>query len=93
MAQLVAKNWEEVGIKTIVQIRERALHFQMRDSNDIQTEIWNEDTGGFPFTGAPKYDPRTSPGLALAPLMRQWYCHAAARKAWSRRPSLRRSSS
>jgi peptide/nickel transport system substrate-binding protein len=45
----------------------------MRDSNDIQTEIWNEDTGGFPFTGAPKYDPRTSPGLAFAPLVRQWY--------------------
>jgi peptide/nickel transport system substrate-binding protein len=73
VAQLVAKNWEEVGIKTIVQVRERALHFQMRDSNDIQTEIWNEDTGGFPFTGAPKYDPRTSPGLSLAPLIRQWY--------------------
>jgi peptide/nickel transport system substrate-binding protein len=73
VAQLVAKNWEEVGIKTVVQVRERALHFQMRDSNDIQTEVWNEDTGGFPFTGAPKYDPRTSPGLAFAPLVRQWY--------------------
>jgi peptide/nickel transport system substrate-binding protein len=73
VAQLVGKNWEEVGIKTIVQVRERALHFEMRNSNDIQTEIWNEDTGGFPFTGAPKYDPRTSPGLAFAPLMRQWY--------------------
>lgn len=73
VAQLVAKNWEAVGIQTIVQVRERALHFQMRDSNDIQTEIWNEDTGGFPFTGAPKYDPRTSPGLAFAPLVRQWY--------------------
>ncbi len=73
VAQLVAKDWEAVGIKTIVQVRERALHFQMRDSNDIQTEVWNEDTGGFPFTGAPKYDPRTSPGLAFAPLIRQWY--------------------
>jgi peptide/nickel transport system substrate-binding protein len=73
VAELVAKNWEAVGIKTIVQIRERALHFQMRDSNEIQTEVWNEDTGGFPFTGAPKYDPRTSPGLAFAPLVRQWY--------------------
>jgi peptide/nickel transport system substrate-binding protein len=73
VAQLVAKNWEAVGIKTIVQIRERALHFSMRDSNDIQTEVWNEDTGGFPFTGAPKYDPRTNPGLSLAPLVRTWY--------------------
>ena len=73
VAQLVAKNWEAVGVKTIAQERERALHFQMRDSNDIQTEIWNEDTGGFPFTGAPKYDPRTNPGLSLAPLVRTWY--------------------
>ena len=28
VAQLVAKDWEAVGIKTIVQIRERALHFK-----------------------------------------------------------------
>ena len=73
VAQLVAKNWEAVGVKTIVQIRERALHFQMRESNDLQTEIWNEDTSGFPFTGAPKYDPRVSPGVNLAPLARKWY--------------------
>ena len=32
VAQLVAKDWEKVGIKTVVQIRERALHFNMRDS-------------------------------------------------------------
>lgn len=73
VAQLVARDWEAAGIQAIVQVRERALHFQMRESNDIQTEIWNEDTGGFPFTGAPKYDPRVSPGLALAPLTRTWY--------------------
>jgi peptide/nickel transport system substrate-binding protein len=73
VAQLVGRNWEKVGIKTIVQSRERTLHFQMRASNEIQTEIWNEDTSGFPFTGAPKYDPRTSPGLALAPAVRDWY--------------------
>jgi len=76
VAQLVGKNWEAVGIKTIVQMRERALHFKMRDSNELQTEIWNEDTGGFPFTGAPKYDPRIGgggAGLTLAPLVRIWY--------------------
>ena len=28
VAQLVAKDWEAVGIKTVVQIRERALHFK-----------------------------------------------------------------
>ena len=31
VAQLMAKDWEKVGIKTIVQIRERALHFKMRE--------------------------------------------------------------
>ena len=50
--------------------------FQMRASNDLQTEIWNEDTSGFPFTGAPKYDPRVSPGVNLAPLVRKWYSTA-----------------
>lgn len=73
VAQLVGKNWEKVGVKTITQSRERSLHFQMRQSNEIQAEVWNQDTSGFPFTGAPKYDPRTSPGLAFAPLVRDWY--------------------
>ena len=72
VAQMVAANWQEVGVRTIVQIRERAVHFEMRDANEIVTELWNEDTTGFPFTGAPKFDPRTQPGLAIAPLMRQW---------------------
>ena len=58
VAQLVAKDWEKVGIKTIVQIRERALHFKMRDANELMTEIWNDDTTAFPFTGNAKVDVR-----------------------------------
>jgi peptide/nickel transport system substrate-binding protein len=72
VALLVAADWQEVGVNTIVQERERAVHFEMRDANEIVTELWNEDTTGFPFTGAPKFDPRSQPGLAIAPLMRQW---------------------
>jgi peptide/nickel transport system substrate-binding protein len=72
VGQLVAKDWEKVGIKTVVQIRERALHFKMRDANELQTEIWNEDTAGFPFTGNAKVDPRNSPILTLGPLFGQW---------------------
>jgi len=72
VAQLVAADWQAVGVRTIVQVRERAVHFEMRDANEIVTELWNEDTTGFPFTGAPKFDPRSQPGLAIAPLMRQW---------------------
>lgn len=75
IAQLLARNWERVGIKTIVQIRERALHFQMRQSNDLQAEIWNQDTSGFPFTGVPKYDPRSLlyGTITTGPLWKQWY--------------------
>ncbi|PKO15106.1 MAG: hypothetical protein CVU39_12145 [Chloroflexi bacterium HGW-Chloroflexi-10] len=72
VAQMVAADWQEVGVRTIVQVRERAVHFEMRDANEIVTELWNEDTTGFPFTGAPKFDPRSQPGLGIAPLMRQW---------------------
>jgi len=72
VAQMVAADWQEVGVRTIVQIRERAVHFEMREANEIVTELWNEDTTGFPFTGAPKFDPRSQPGLGIAPLFRQW---------------------
>src|SRR5262245_42818437 len=72
VAQLVAKDWEKVGVKIVVQIRERALHFKMREANELQTEMWNEDTTAFPFTGNAKVDPRNSPILTLGPLFGQW---------------------
>jgi peptide/nickel transport system substrate-binding protein len=72
VAQLVARDWEAVGIKTIVQVRERALHFKMRDANELMTEIWNEDTTGFPFTGNAKFDVRNNPILTLGPLYYRW---------------------
>jgi peptide/nickel transport system substrate-binding protein len=56
----------------LVQIRERALHFKMRDANELQTEIWNEDTAAFPFTGNAKVDVRNSPILTTGPLFGQW---------------------
>ena len=72
VAQLVARDWEKVGVKTVVQLRERALHFRMRDNNELMTEMWNEDTTGFPFTGNAKFDPRNSPILTLGPLYTRW---------------------
>src|SRR5262245_46695207 len=72
VAQLVAKDWEKVGVKVVVQVRERALHFKMREANELQTEMWNEDTTAFPFTGNAKVDPRNSPILTLGPLFGQW---------------------
>lgn len=72
VAQLVAKDWEAVGIRTIVQIRERALHFSMRDANELQAEIWNNDTTAFPFTGNAKVDVRNSPVMTTGPAFGQW---------------------
>jgi peptide/nickel transport system substrate-binding protein len=73
VAQLIARDWEKVGVKTVVQIRERALHFKMRDANELQTEMWNEDTTAFPFTGNAKVDVRNSPILTTGPAFAQWY--------------------
>jgi peptide/nickel transport system substrate-binding protein len=75
IATLVAKDFEKVGVKLNVQIRERALHFQMRESNDLQTELWNQDSTGFPFTGSTYYDFRKPlyGNLTYGPLWKQWY--------------------
>ena len=73
VGQLAVEQWADVGIKAHVEVRERALGFQMRDTNDLMTEIWNEDTTGFPFSGQPKMDPRSDPALTFGPLFRKWY--------------------
>lgn len=73
VGQLVAADWGAVGVNTVTQIRERNAHFTMRDSNELMTEIWNEDTTGFPFTGNPKMDVRSTPAAAFASEMRLWY--------------------
>jgi|TARA_B110000046_G_scaffold185826_1_gene229641 peptide/nickel transport system substrate-binding protein len=72
IGQLVVEDWAEVGVRAHIELRERTPHFAMRVSNDLQVEIWNEDTTGFPFSGQPKFDPRSNPSLTLAPLVPQW---------------------
>jgi len=75
VAQLIVKDWQKVGIDAKVQIRERALHFSLRESNDLQAEIWNQDTAGFPFTGSTKYDVRSGiyGNTTYGPLWYNWY--------------------
>ena len=74
VALLVAKDWEAVGIKTIVQIRERALHFKMRENNELMAEIWNEDTTRLPLhrqcQGRPAQLADPDDRAAVAPLVR-----------------------
>ena len=72
IGQLIAEDWADVGVRAHIELRERTVHFAMRDTNDLQIEIWNEDTTGFPFSGQPKFDPRSEVSLTLAPLVRQW---------------------
>jgi len=74
VGQLVARDWQAVGVQAVVQIRERALAFNMRAANELQTEVWNEDTTAFPFTGGSKLDARNPPGqtLTLGPLYYKW---------------------
>jgi peptide/nickel transport system substrate-binding protein len=45
----------------------------MREANELQVEMWNEDTSAFPFTGNAKVDVRNSPILTTGPLFKQWY--------------------
>ncbi len=73
VGQLAVEQWAKVGVKAHVEVRERALAFQMRDTNDLMVEIWNEDTTGFPFSGQPKMDPRSTVALTFGPLFRKWY--------------------
>ena len=73
IAQLIVENWAEIGVKAHVEIRERAQHFAMRPANELMAEVWNEDTTGFPFSGQPKFDPRSDPALTFAPLVAKWY--------------------
>lgn len=73
VAQLVASDWNDLGLATDVQVRERTAHFTMRDANELIIEIWNEDTSGFPFTGNPKIDPRSDPATIFAVESRTWF--------------------
>lgn len=78
IGQIIVQNWADVGVRAHIETRERALGFQMRNTNDLMVEIWNEDTTAFPFSGQPKMDPRSDPALTLAPLVRQWYLSGGA---------------
>ncbi len=75
IATLLVRDFEKVGVKVNMQIRERSLHFQMRQANDLQAELWNQDTAGFPFTGSTKYDFRKDlyGNLTYGPLWKAWF--------------------
>lgn len=71
VGQLLAQDWENVGIRTILQVRDRTAHHHMRDANELMVEIWNNDTTAFPFTSA-TVDPRGT-SKAFGPFWKRWY--------------------
>ena len=73
-------NWwspdlKKVGIWVDLQVRERDLHFQMRQANDLQAEVWNQDSAGTMFSGSTKFDIRLPiyGNLTYGPLWKTWY--------------------
>ena len=89
IAQLIVGNWAEIGVKAHVEVRERTVHFAMRPANELMAEVWNEDTTGFPFSGQPKFDPRSDPALTFAPLVAKWYA-TGGKQGIAPQPEIRR---
>ena len=75
IAQMVANDLKKVGVRAIVQVRERDLHFQMKQSNELMSEIGTEDTTGTMFSGSTHFDPRMPPygNINYGPLWKTWF--------------------
>jgi peptide/nickel transport system substrate-binding protein len=75
ISQLVAGDLKDVGIWVDLQVRERDLHFQMRQANELQAEMWNQDSAGTMFSGSTKFDIRLPiyGNLTYGPLWKTWY--------------------
>ncbi|MCX6032477.1 MAG: ABC transporter substrate-binding protein [Chloroflexi bacterium] len=74
-AQLIVRHLKKVGIWVDLRNPERDLHFQMRQANELQAEIWNQDSAGTMFSGSTKYDIRLPifGNLTYGPLWKDWY--------------------
>jgi peptide/nickel transport system substrate-binding protein len=75
VAELIVADLKKVGIWVDLQVRERDLHFQMRQANELQAEVWNQDSAGTMFSGSTKFDIRLPiyGNLTYGPLWKTWY--------------------
>ncbi len=75
VAELIVPDLKKVGIWVDLQVRERDLHFQMRQANELQAEVWNQDSAGTMFSGSTKFDIRLPlyGNLTYGPLWKTWY--------------------
>ncbi|MEZ4865948.1 MAG: ABC transporter substrate-binding protein [Caldilineaceae bacterium] len=72
VAELVASYWQDVGIKTAVDVQERSLHYERMSANQLEVAIW--DTGGaeHPFT-YPYWTMPYADISRIGPLIGIWY--------------------
>ncbi len=75
VANMIVPQLKKVGIWVDLQVRERDLHFQMRQANELQAEVWNQDSAGTMFSGSTKFDIRLPlyGNLTYGPLWKDWY--------------------
>jgi len=74
MMELVAQDWNDVGVRTDIRLQERSLYFERASGNQHMIGIWGMDTSAFPFSGNPKTDPAYASGIAdWGPLWIQWF--------------------
>jgi peptide/nickel transport system substrate-binding protein len=91
VAELIVGDLKDVGVWVDLQVRERDLHFQMRQANELQAEVWNQDSAGTMFSGSTKFDIRRDlyGNLTYGPLFKTGTT-PTARKASSRRDDWKR---
>jgi peptide/nickel transport system substrate-binding protein len=72
VAQLIGRDWQNVGIRTEVEVMERSLFFERGPANELMVSMWNNDTTAFPFSGNPQTDPRDTVNPSW-PLYAKWF--------------------
>ncbi|GAB4523147.1 MAG: ABC transporter substrate-binding protein [Anaerolineae bacterium] len=72
--ELVRNTWQEVGVRTEVNLYERSLYFERSNANQHMISFWQMDTSAFPFSGNPKTQPSRASGITdFGRLWILWY--------------------
>lgn len=61
--ELIRNDWQNVGVRTTVNLYERSLFFERSNANQHMASFWRMDTSAFPFSGNPKTQPSRASGI------------------------------
>ncbi len=61
--ELIANDWNAVGVRTEVDLFERSLFFERSNGNQHMLSFWQMDTSAFPFSANPKTQPSKASGI------------------------------